>query len=138
MTYNGLVEFGLNLSQQPVKSLGGQAELLRHAFGTECGAQVDVEEQSGVLLGLFAQRVIAIHNHQFLTELMNTCGSTNQVIRLRSMTFDVQVLTSKVRSLKIKHIVRKKNSPPYVNYIIYHYGKQIRIFYTVKPRLIGT
>lgn len=36
---------------------------------------MDVEEQSGVLLSLFAQRVIAIHNDQLLTELMSTWKS---------------------------------------------------------------
>lgn len=63
-TYNGLVELGLDLSQEPVESLGRKAELLGHAFGAECGAQVDVEEQSGVLLGLPTQRIITVHNHQ--------------------------------------------------------------------------
>ena len=71
-TYNGLVELGLNLSQQPVESLCGKAELLRHAFGAERGAKVDVEEQSGVLLGLPAQGIVTVHDHQLLTQLVNT------------------------------------------------------------------
>lgn len=71
-THNGLIELGLNLSQQPVKGLGGQAELFCHSLGAEGGAQVDVEEQCGVLLSLFAQRVVPIHDDQFLTELMST------------------------------------------------------------------
>lgn len=33
---------------------------------------MDVEEQSGVLLSLFAQRVVPIHDDQLLTELMST------------------------------------------------------------------
>lgn len=36
---------------------------------------MDVEEQSGILLSLFAQRVIPIHDDQFLTELMSTWGT---------------------------------------------------------------
>lgn len=75
-----MVEFGLDLSQQPVEGLGGKAELLRHAFRAERGAQVDVEEQSGVLLSLFAQWVVTIYNHQLLTELLNTWGTKDRGI----------------------------------------------------------
>lgn len=73
-THDGLVELGLNLPQQPVIGLGAQSELVRHASGAQRGAQVDVEEQRGVLLGLSAQVVLAVHNHQLLTQLLDTCG----------------------------------------------------------------
>lgn len=38
---------------------------------------MDVEEQRGVLLGLSAQWVIAVHDHQLLTEVVNTWRSHN-------------------------------------------------------------
>jgi len=52
ITYNGLVKFGLDLSQQPIKSLCAKTELLSHSLRAEGGAQMDVEQQSGIFLGL--------------------------------------------------------------------------------------
>ena len=71
LAYDGLVELGLDLPQQPVEGLGGQAELLGHAARAERGAQVDVEEQRGVLLGLPAQRVLPVHDHQLLAQVLH-------------------------------------------------------------------
>lgn len=72
-THNGLVEFGFDLSEEPVEGFGAEAELLRHAPRAEGGAQVDVEEQRGVLLRLPTQGVFAVHNHQLLTQTVCAC-----------------------------------------------------------------
>lgn len=40
---------------------------------------MDVEEQRGVLLRLLAQWVVAVHNHQLLAELMDTCTTCSPV-----------------------------------------------------------
>lgn len=71
-THNGLVELGLDLSEQPVEGLSAEPKLLGHAAGAQRGPQVDVEEQGGVLLGLPAQWVVPIHNHQLLAQLLDT------------------------------------------------------------------
>lgn len=70
-THNGLVELGFDFPQQPVEGLPAEPELLNHAPAAERGAQVDVEEQGGVLLGLPAQRVVPVHNHQLLAQLFH-------------------------------------------------------------------
>lgn len=71
--YDGLVEFSLDLSEEPVEGLGAEPELLGHAARAERAAQVDVEEQRGVLLRLPTQGVLAVHNHQLLAQLVGTC-----------------------------------------------------------------
>lgn len=78
-----MVELGLNLSEQPVKGFATEPELLSHAAGTERGPQVDVEEQRGILLGLPAQRVIPIHNHQLLAQFPDSWGAKQEVERLQ-------------------------------------------------------
>lgn len=71
-THNGLIEFGLNLPQQPVEGLSAESKLLGHAARAQRGAQVDVEEQRGVLLRLPAQWVVPIHNHQLLAQFFDS------------------------------------------------------------------
>lgn len=87
--YNRLVEFGLDLSQEPVEGLGAEAELLGHAARAERGAQVDVEEQRGVLLGLPTQGVVAVHDHQLLAQLMGACvhGQENKKTKKSIMCY---------------------------------------------------
>lgn len=38
---------------------------------------MDVEKESGVLLGLSAQRVVAVHNNQLFAQLVNTYRPKN-------------------------------------------------------------
>lgn len=73
-----MVELGLDLSKQPVESLSTEPEFLGHAARTQCGPQVDVKEQGGVLLGLPAQGVIPIHNHQLLAQLLDAWGPSKR------------------------------------------------------------
>lgn len=70
-THNRLVELRLNLSQEPLEGLGAETKLFGHSFGAEGGAQMDVEKQRGVLLGLLAQRIVTVHDHQLLTQLLH-------------------------------------------------------------------
>jgi len=70
-THNGLVELGLDLAQQPIEGLPAEPELLHHATAAEGGAEVDVEEQGGVLLRLPAQRVIPVDDHQLAAQLLH-------------------------------------------------------------------
>lgn len=71
-THDGLVELGLDLSEQPVEGLPAEPELLGHAAGAQRGAQVDIEEKRGVLLGLPAQGVVPIHDHQLLAQFLDS------------------------------------------------------------------
>ena len=53
---------------------------------------MDVKEQSGVLLGLSAQWVITIHNHQLLTQILKTWEVQTHAPGLRLMATVGEIL----------------------------------------------
>ena len=55
----GLLEPGLNFSNDPLESFSGQLVLLGHPAGTEGRAQEDVEEEGGILLGLQREWIVS-------------------------------------------------------------------------------
>jgi len=66
-----LQELGLDLTQHPVKGLLCQAVLAQHALRVQRGPQHVEEGERGVALRLHAQRVLPVHHHQLLRQLLH-------------------------------------------------------------------
>jgi hypothetical protein len=90
----GLLEAGLDLADEPVEGLLGHLELLGDALGGEVGAQEDLHEGGGVLVGGDAELVVAADDGELLAEIAHVLDDLDWVKVGGSAQVDVEDLLS--------------------------------------------
>lgn len=78
--YLRLNELAIDLSKDPLKGPRRKPILLDNFASTEHRAHQASHQRRGVGVGLFADTVLTLYNHEFFAQITHTCNTTNVYI----------------------------------------------------------